>query len=119
MGQFNRGLVNFWGGEGELNCGIGKFLFGMGRFAQGLGKFLERVGRLDLVLGIFHVEVGKFSVIHDAGHFHILATSINAQRTLARLLKSVQSTLSHLISTSVPRATFTRFFVKHGLFQYY
>ena len=34
-------------------------------------------------------------------------------------LKSVQSTLSHLISTSVPRATFTRFFVEHGLFQYY
>ena len=34
-------------------------------------------------------------------------------------IKSVQSTLSHLISTSVPRATFTRFFVEHGSFQYY
>ena len=34
-------------------------------------------------------------------------------------LKSDQSTLSHLISTSVPRATFTRFLVEHGLFQYY
>ena len=28
-------------------------------------------------------------------------------------VKSVQSTLSHLISTSVPRATFTSFFVEH------
>ena len=35
------------------------------------------------------------------------------------ILKSVQSTLSHLISTSVPPATFTRFFVERGLFQYY
>ena len=35
------------------------------------------------------------------------------------IVKSVQSTLSHLISTSVPRATFTRFLVEHGLFQYY
>ena len=34
-------------------------------------------------------------------------------------LRSVQSTLSHLISTSVLRATFTRFFVEHGLFQHY
>ena len=34
-------------------------------------------------------------------------------------LESVQSTLSHLISTSVPRATFTRFLVEHRLFQYY
>ena len=34
-------------------------------------------------------------------------------------IKSVQSTLSHLISTSVPRATFTRLLVEHGLFQYY
>ena len=34
-------------------------------------------------------------------------------------VKSVQSTLSHLISTSVPRTTFTRFLVEHQLFQYY
>ena len=36
-----------------------------------------------------------------------------------RQVKSVQSTLSHLISTSVPCATFTRFLVEHRLFQYY
>ena len=35
------------------------------------------------------------------------------------VVKSVQSTLSHLASNSVPRATFTRFLVEHGLFQYY
>ena len=35
-----------------------------------------------------------------------------------KILKSVQSTLSHLISTSVPHATFTQFLVEHGLFQY-
>ena len=37
-------------------------------------------------------------------------------------VKSVQSTLSHLICqmlTSVPRTIFTRFFEEHGLFQYY
>ena len=34
-------------------------------------------------------------------------------------LKYVQSTLSHLILTSVPRATFTRFLLEHELFQYY
>ena len=35
------------------------------------------------------------------------------------VVKSVQSTMSYLMSTSVPRATFTRFLVEHGLFQYY
>ena len=35
------------------------------------------------------------------------------------LLKSVQSTLSHLMTTSVPRAMLTHFLVEHGLFQYY
>ena len=35
------------------------------------------------------------------------------------ILKSVQSTLSHLILTSVPRATLIRFLVEHELFQYY
>ena len=34
-------------------------------------------------------------------------------------LKSVQSTLSHLITTSVPRAMFTHFLVVHELSQYY
>ena len=34
-------------------------------------------------------------------------------------VKSVQSALSDLITTSVPRATFTRFLVEHGFFQYY
>ena len=38
---------------------------------------------------------------------------------VAGLVKSVQSTLSHLITTSVSHATFTRFFVEHELFQYY
>ena len=33
-----------------------------------------------------------------------------------QLLESFQSTLSHLITTSVPRAMITRFFVEHGLF---
>ena len=37
----------------------------------------------------------------------------------ASFVKSVQSTLSHLISTSVPPATFTRFLIQHGLFEYY
>ena len=32
---------------------------------------------------------------------------------------SVQSTLSHLITTSVPRAIFTHFLVEHGLSEYY
>ena len=32
------------------------------------------------------------------------------------LVKSVQATLSHQKSISVPRTTFTRFLVKHGLF---
>ena len=36
-----------------------------------------------------------------------------------KMLKSVQSTLSHLITTSVPRAMFTHFLVEHGLSQYY
>ena len=35
------------------------------------------------------------------------------------VLKSVQSTLGHLISTSVLRATFIRFPVEHRLFQYH
>ena len=34
-------------------------------------------------------------------------------------LKPFQSTLSHMKSTSVPRATFTRFLMEHGLFKYY
>ena len=34
-------------------------------------------------------------------------------------IESVQSTLSHLISTSVPRAKLTPFLVEQGLFQYY
>ena len=34
-------------------------------------------------------------------------------------LKSVQSTLGHLITTSVPRATFTHCLLEHGLSQYY
>ena len=34
-------------------------------------------------------------------------------------IKSVQSTLSHLITTSLPRAMFTHFLVEHGLSQYY
>ena len=34
-------------------------------------------------------------------------------------VKSVQSTLSHLITTSVPHAMFTHFLVEHGLSQYY
>ena len=33
--------------------------------------------------------------------------------------KSVQSTLSHLITTSVSLAMFTHFLVEHGLSQYY
>ena len=44
----------------------------------------------------------------------------NVGRTLVgKLLKSVQSTLSHLITTSVPRAMLTHFLVEHGLSQYY
>ena len=39
----------------------------------------------------------------------------NVNISIAVILKSVQSTLSHLTSTSVLRATFTRFL---GLFQY-
>ena len=42
-----------------------------------------------------------------------------AAEEVPQWVKSVQSTLSHLISTSVPRATFTRFLVEHGLLQYY
>ena len=38
--------------------------------------------------------------------------------TLAGRLKSVQSTLSDLISTSVPHARFSRFLMEHRLFQY-
>ena len=38
---------------------------------------------------------------------------------MKRSVKSVQSTLSHLITTSVPRAMFTHFLVEHGLSQYY
>ena len=38
---------------------------------------------------------------------------------LKQHIKSVQSTLSHLITTSVPRAMFTHFLVEHGLSQYY
>ena len=34
-------------------------------------------------------------------------------------VKSVQSTLSHLITTSITRAMFTHFLVEHGLSQYY
>ena len=33
-------------------------------------------------------------------------------------VKSVQSTLSHLITTSVPRAMFTHFVVEQGLSQF-
>ena len=35
------------------------------------------------------------------------------------VVKSVQSTLSHLKTISVPRAMFTHCLVKHGLSQYY
>ena len=41
------------------------------------------------------------------------------ENILQTILKSVQSTLSHLITTSVPRAMFTHFLVEHGLSQYY
>ena len=34
-------------------------------------------------------------------------------------VKSVQSTLRHLLTTSVPRAMFTHFLVEHELSQYY
>ena len=34
-------------------------------------------------------------------------------------LESVQSTLSHLITTSVSRAMFAHFLVEHGVCQYY
>ena len=34
-------------------------------------------------------------------------------------VKSVQLTLSYLITTSAPRVMFTHFFVEHGLSQYY
>ena len=40
-------------------------------------------------------------------------------RRKATVVKSVQSTLSYLITTSVPRAMFTHFLVEHGLSQYY
>ena len=36
-----------------------------------------------------------------------------------KVLKSVQSTLSYLKSTSVPRVAFTYFLVEHGLIKYY
>ena len=35
------------------------------------------------------------------------------------MLKSVQSTLRHLITTSVPHAMFTHFLVEHGLSEYF
>ena len=45
--------------------------------------------------------------------------SLSAFRGNKILVKSVQSTLSHLITASVPLAMFTHFLVKHGLCQYY
>ena len=39
--------------------------------------------------------------------------------TMLLLVKSVQSTLSHLITTSVPRAMLTHFLVEHGWYQSY
>ena len=54
------------------------------------------------------LKLGFSGVLIDYEHVHF-----------AQPVKSVQSTLSHLISTSVPHAMFTHFFVKHGSFQCY
>ena len=43
----------------------------------------------------------------------------NKSHNVIVALKSVQSTLSHLITTSVPHAMFAHFLVEHGLSQYY
>ena len=51
--------------------------------------------------------------------FHIFEKQSAMQSPFYIEVKSVQSTLSNLITTSVPHATFTRFLVEHGLFQYH
>ena len=42
-----------------------------------------------------------------------------APKSTMNTLKSAQSTLSQLITTSIPRAMFTHFLVEHGLSQHY
>ena len=54
------------------------------------------------------LKLGVSGVLIDYEHVHF-----------AQPVKSVQSTLSHLILTSVPRVMFTHFFVEHGTFQCY
>ena len=67
------------------------------------GDIIRNVVAIISTMGMFSVHTFFMLSSHDTEH----------------MVKSVQSTLSHLISTSVPCATFTRFFVEHGLFQYY
>ena len=58
----------------------------------------------------------------DIPAFIVISTTVlNIPMVLkiSATVKSVQSTLSHLITTSVPSAMFTHFLVEHGLSQYH
>ena len=56
----------------------------------------------------------------DSFHDDIISKGATLQFQLFQVfLKSVQSALSHLITTSVPSAMFTNFLVEHGLPQCY
>ena len=57
----------------------------------------------------------NFSFSFCNGHF---VKGVDTFYSQLRRIESVQSTLSHPITTSVQRATITRFFVEHGLFKY-
>ena len=67
------------------------------------------------------VNVSRKGILCAADHSKFFETPCILQnaRGKSNNLMSCQSTMSHLISVSVRLATFTRFLVKHGLFQYY
>ena len=99
--------------------------------------YIQTIIRRELMLNALQINKKYYALstfpssnrrnVEDSGK--VLATSVFEfyqstavqiyQPTLMRWLKSVQLTLSHLITTSVPRAMFTHFLVEHGLSQYY
>ena len=65
---------------------------------------------------LLNMNTGNFS-----GVINTIKTKTNCVKALDTNseVKSVQSTLSHLITTSVSRAMFTHFLVEHGWSQYF
>ena len=72
-----------------------------------------------LNLPIFFSTFLQHEKVYSDDQFLVTVRTCGHFLVSAKPVKSVQSTLRHLKSTSVPCATFTRFFVEHELFQHY